>query len=170
MRTSSLYWDKELFLKEIRFEEPAKILEKITGQDKKGKTIEINKQYLLYKDLFGVQIESGSLRIIPVSLEDSLKFLNDFTAVHKKGPNLRFEIRNNIEALQYWLEWFSLEKPDLTAISGYLLNNELIRLSDSGPTTLSIKYKDKPENIFFIYKISFFAQKDHLFIILEKNI
>lgn len=170
MRQVRKEWDQELFDRLVVFTDKKKIMDKMGSMDVKDKTLEVNKTYALTKDLFGVKIENGTFRIVLVTPDDALNLYRDFVSVSVSSEGPVFEVKNNLEALLEVTEKYGLEKPDLSAVQGYILNNELVRFQQGDVSTLIFKYKDKPENIFYIYKFYFYRQGKNLLLIIEKNI
>ncbi|OHD55024.1 MAG: hypothetical protein A2014_08730 [Spirochaetes bacterium GWF1_49_6] len=170
---AEILWTEEFFnntVKKVDKEELFKRLKAETSEEEMHQ-VELNKDYPLFKDLFGVKIEYGMLRVQRIIMEDVLKLLSSFVKVIKAGSKHRFEPINNIEGIEFIAHRFGLEHPDKVAIEGYILNKELVHYFESPEYSyIMLKYKDNPENIFYIYKFYFTTIKDGLFLVIEKNI
>ncbi|OHD54594.1 MAG: hypothetical protein A2Y33_04290 [Spirochaetes bacterium GWF1_51_8] len=166
-------WTEEIFLsvnKQIDKDVLFKRLKEETSEEEIHQ-VELNKEYSLFKDLFGVKIEYGSLRVQRIIMEDVLTLLSSFLEIKKSGGKYRYIPINSIEGIDFAAHRFGLEKPDPQAIEGYILNKELVHyIEDKDYNYLMLKYKDNPENIFYIYKFYFTTIKEGLFMVIEKNI
>ena len=168
-----LVWTEEIFnsaIKQIDKDVLFKRLKTETSEEEFHQ-VELNREYSLFKDLFGVKIEYGSLRVQRIIMEDVLTLFSHFLELKKDGLKYKFVPINKIEGIEFAAHRFGLEKPDPVAIEGYILNKELVHcIEDADYNFLMLKYKDNPENIFYIYKFYFTTIKDGLFMIIEKNI
>ena len=169
---NKLKWDENFLLNHWKFADKDTVLERMKGQEKaEDFHFEINKQYPLYKDLFGVQIEFGSIRAVKIIITDAMETLDRLVEIIKMKEGLNFNVINDLDGMTWVAEKYQLEKPDVSAIQGYVLNNELIEfVNGDGYDFIKMKYKDSPENIFYIYKFYFSLIDNELFLIIEKNI
>lgn len=161
-----------MFEEVIRFCDISKILEKLNIKDKiENFTIDLLKTYPLFKDLFGVQIEFGTIRFIKISVDDAIEVLDALTTI-KTGSHHGYEIDpvNNISGVMNVANKYNLETPDEGSVSGYITNNELVRVIRDDYDAVSIKYKDKPENIYYNYKFFFTKVNGILYLVIEKSI
>ena len=166
-----LNWNEELFNLLIRFESSESLyrrLKKIT--EIKGVEIELRKNYSLFKDLFGVKIAYGFIRVQRIVLDDALSLINRFIFPKRNGKEYVLQPLSDIKFLEETARFLGLERPDHYSVEGYLMNGELVSIENNDMTVIRLKYKDKPENIFYIYKLSFMKKGNELFLVLEKNI
>jgi hypothetical protein len=170
---AELLWTEEIFnktVKQIDKDELFKRLKAETSEEEMHQ-VELNKDYPLFKDLFGVKIEYSSLRVQRIIIEDVLKLLSSFVKLYKAGSHYRYDAINNIEGIEFIAHRFGLEHPDAKAIEGYIMNKELVHFFESPEYSyIMLKYKDNPENIFYVYKFYFTTIKEGLFLVIEKNI
>ncbi len=165
-------WNEEIFIKNWKFADLMIIMKKIMEKDSQDKIkLEINKHYPIYKDLFGVKIESGNILIKKSNIDEAIELLNLFIEIKQKSKNkFIFLPLNNFNGVVQIAEKLGLEKPEFSAVQGYILNNELVNFIREEQDFIKLKFKDNPENIFYIYKLYFFQYKNDLFLVIEKNI
>lgn len=165
-------WTEELFYQAIRFADKPKLLQKIIDPGLKDEKfqVKINHTYPLYKDLFGVPVEYGHLRLQKVLMKDALDILELFVSFERIKNRIVFFPKQNIDGIIELGIYLELEKPHRDSVQGYLINNELVKLEQEPETCIILKYKDSPENIFYIYRLSFLQYEDELFLVIEKNI
>ncbi len=168
----TMTWDESFFLNHWKFADKDIVMEKMKGNvNVNDFVIEINKLYPLYKDLFGVKIEFGSIKAVKVLIPEAMDTLTRLIQIRRKSKDeLSFEVTNNYDGMLWVAEKYELDKPEFSAIQGYILNNELIEFVSDGYDCIKIKYKDNPENIFYIYKFYFSMIDNELYLIIEKNI
>jgi hypothetical protein len=171
MKGKAMPWDSVLFSKLWKFADIKQIADKLKSGDPNEKLkIETNKIYTLYKDLFGVKIEFGQLRILKITHADTTYFLNKFIHLSRSGKRFQLDFICDLKNIMDITKKFNLEKPDLNAIKGYILNQELAHFIRSPYDIIQIKYKDKPENIFYIYQFYFILMNNKSYLVIEKNI
>lgn len=174
-KQKSYPWTEHLFKQFIHLVNKDWLIEKLKDADlentpeNNGK-IQINHPYTLYKDMFGVKIETGWFEIRKILMSDALKLLNNFVEIQKHRNKIKFKVIQNLDGIVQIANAFGLEKPDETAVQGYALNKELSFFETEPFSCLILKYKDKPENIFLLYRIYFAILQDELFIIIEKSL
>jgi hypothetical protein len=171
MAEKTLIWTTELFYETVRFADEVKLVELIqTSSGEKIRQIELGRKYPLYRMLFGVQIGSGQISIRQIIERDALALMEDFTVLRRKGKTVEPETRSDTEAMVRTAEKLGLEMPDRRVIAGYELNSELIRFLREDFDVIQFKYKDSPENIFFLYRLYFTRFHGGLYLVVEKRI
>ncbi len=167
-------WNEHIFNKLIHFVDKQWLLEKLKlanltpDTDNHGK-LQINHSYTLYKNMFGVMIETGYFEIRKILMKDALDLLNRFVSVHPQQKDVGFEAMQNVEGIIQTAESYSLETLNEEAVQGYVLNQELVFFEHLPFSSLIFKYKDNPENIFLLYRFYFSFLQDELFLIIEKS-
>ncbi len=165
-------WNEELFYQSIKFADKQALMLKIVDAENKEEKfqVKLNHHYPLFKDLFGVKIEYGNLRLQKILLNDALDILNTFISPVVKKNKIEFIPIVNVEGIEQLGIYLDLEKPHRDSIQGYIINGELIKIETEPQFTIIMKYKDSPDNIFYIYKLYFLEYLDELFLVVEKNI
>ncbi len=171
-RKVGIPWTEELFYELITFVDKNALARKMKDPEKQDEAtpIKVNEIYPLYKDLFGVKIQYGHLRIQKILLSDALDILNSFALLTKERDTYVVSPIVNIDAINELGVYLELERPDLESIQGYITNGELVNIKQDVKFVIQLKYKDSPDNIFYIYKIYFLQYLDELFLVIEKNI
>lgn len=174
MKRDGLVWTEELFYKNFRFITKEDLFKRLTtfSAGEEINEIEVDKTYPLFRDLFGVKIEFGFLKVCKIIIRDILEILNRFVDIYPQGKGYTFQPKAELSGLIQLTQKWNMETPDEEAIQGYILNKELVQIVEDkyGYTYIRFKYKDNPENIFYIYKFFFFQFKDEIYLIIERNI
>lgn len=173
MQGKQLVWNKDLFDKTIRLVERDELLKKISGgvDEDEISELELEKNYPLDKNMLGVKIEYGILRVQRCTIDEALELLDSFVIASLYKKHYEFEPIGNINKVIAITEKYKLEKPNLEAVQGYILNKELVKfIHTEDQCYIRLKYKDNPENIFYIYKFYFLTINNELFLCIEKNI
>lgn len=173
MKGKPVKWTEELFMNVYKFIDKKILFNRVQESletDEELIELELNKDYVLSQDLFGVKIENGLLRIQKIILDDVLEMLNELVQIRKYREEYQFHPIQNPEMVVVMTRRLGLELPDLDAIQGYIINHELVNFITRDYYVLQMKYKDNPENIFYIYKLYFMHNKNELFLVIEKNI
>jgi len=164
-------WTEEYFRTLIKLADEVKLLNTIRGTEKeKPFRIELGAKYPLEKDLFGVKIESGNISIQKIIMKDILSMMDNFLEIRKIGSGFDLIIKTDLTEMVMLTKKYKLELPNLDVIQGYILNHELINLVRGEHDYLQFKYKDSPENIFYLYKFYFTRIRKELYLVIEKNI
>ncbi len=164
-------WNEDIFNKLIHLATIEQVVNKIKGEDEIEVIIGEDKIYSLYKDFFGVKIEYGTVRITKINISMAIEMLSSFLEIKNiRDSSFTYSVKYNIPYLMEMASIYKLEKPKPQILKGYILNGELIQFKREAYDFLQIKYKDSPENIFYIYKFYFFKRNEELFMVIEKNI
>lgn len=173
MAKKTLEWNEGLFndliIKINRETLFNRIKESIESEDELEE-LELNKDYPLSKDLFGVKIESGLLRITKFIIKDAVDMLDLLVELTSDKRGYHFNPIQDIGHVVVMTRRLGLELPDVDAVQGYILNNELVGFTHEPFSFIQLKFKDDPENIFYIYKLYFVEINHELFLVIEKNI
>ncbi len=124
----------------------------------------IDTTYPLLKSLGGVSIEVGEVNLLPISLDEIIELFNNFIEI-LDNKTIFYNVIQNIEFLQIWLEKRGLKIPYAEYCDGYIYNNELVNYykDDLGIRILQFKYKDGIGSTFILYKLAFFKTIDKYF-------
>lgn len=172
MSRKAIAWTEDLFHKYVNFIDRNILFQRLKESLSGGELeeIELDKDYIVSQDLFGVKIENGLLRIHQIIVEDALRLLNNLSALEIKRGVCRILPKEDLNAIVEITKTWGLEMPDVNAIQGYILNQELVEIDDGEYTVFRIKYKDDPENIFYIYRFYFVEIENTMYLVIEKNI
>lgn len=173
MKAKRLLWTEELFrkiVKPIDIDRLSRRIRDSLGEEELPTEMDLDKNYILSQDLFGVKIENGLFRVTRCITEDAVKMFDDFVEIYESRKGLTFEVRQDFERLFDLAKRWGMELPDEGAVQGYIMNHELIHFMQGEYTVLQMKYKDNPENIFYLYKFYFTQIKEDLYLVIEKNI
>lgn len=171
MKKKKENWNQDLFKSNWLRADNNSVIERIKGNElQENFKLETNKTYTLFQNLFGVKIESGSIRLMKVSQDIAVDILNFFIGIEVKKGRMEYKPYNEFERVKKAAEKFGLEKPDLQSVQGYLLNNEFVQVFREEFDEIRLKYKDKPENIFYLYRLYFTEFRDQLFLVIEKDL
>lgn len=126
--------------------------------------LSINTPYPLLKTLGGVSIEIGEVNLFLINLNEIIELLDNFVEVLEK-KNISYNVIQNIEFLQIWLEKRGLKIPQADYCEGYIYNNELINFyrDELGITTMQFKYKDGVGSTFILYQLAFLKTANNYF-------
>jgi hypothetical protein len=167
-------WTEELFHKHVVFIDKSilfnRLKESVETGSEEFEEIELDKNYVITQDLFGVKIENGSLRISQIIMDDVLNMLNSMVEIVNVKRGVELRPIENIDTIIGLAKQWGLEEPDKEAIQGYILNKEMVRIDNTDHTTIVVKYKDNPDNIFYIYKFYFVEIDNSMYLVIEKNI
>ncbi len=120
--------------------------------------------YPLLKTLGGVSIEIGEVNLFQINLDEIIELLNNFVEI-SKNKTKTYDIIQNIEFLQIWLERRGMKIPQVDFCEGYIFNNELVNFykDELGVKTLQFKYKDGIGSTFILYQLAFFKTASEYF-------
>jgi len=185
--------DNNLFEDIFKLADPNYIIDRIKETEGESFEIEEGKIYTIYKNFFGVKIESGNIKLIKVVLSQIYDIISYFYIIkkgkkskkeknensknaqkdnkeNKKENNYIFLPKNNKDNILEFIKNYNLENIDFNVIKGYELNNEIVRIKKNGLTCIYLKYKDNPNNIFYLYQIYFTKYKEEYYLVIEKRI
>lgn len=167
-----LAWNENLFYKAMRLMPESVILERIrTSDDEHVDKIELLKPYPIYRDLFGVKIESGQISVRKIILPEALDLCSLYLVPELNGKTVSISVHTDLTEFVLTTKKYGLELPDLDTVSGYILNNELVTYYHFPDyDAIKFKYKDGPQNIFYSYYFSFSLIRDELYLVIQKEI
>ena len=161
-----IIWTKEL-LDEYNIFTDGKDLYK-WAQDNIDSNIEeflsVNIPYPLLKNLGGVSIEVGEVNLFQIDLNEIIELLNNLVEIYEDKISA-YNIIQNVEFLQIWLERRGMKIPQVDCCEGYIFNNELVNFykDESGITILQFKYKDGLGSTFMLYQLAFLKTASEYF-------
>jgi hypothetical protein len=173
MKGKLLHWSEEVFNKAIKRISKESLVNIIKEgmDDEELKHFELGRDYPLSKNMLGVPIEYGLLRIQHIALSDAIGLARNFVKPYYHNHRYELVPFEDLDALTRVCEKFNLEKPDPSAVEGYILNHELVKFVEGKEFDyIRVKYKDDPQNIFYVYKFYFAEIDNELYLVIEKNI
>ena len=126
--------------------------------------LSIKTPYPLLKTLGGVSIEIGEVNLFPINLNEIIELLDNFVEI-LENKKVAYDVIQNVEFLQIWLEKRGLKIPQADCCEGYIYNNELVSFykDELGITTLQFKYKDGIGSTFILYQLAFLKTANDYF-------
>ncbi len=156
--TESLLYKQKILADDVSVKS---MIQNFTDKDA-GNSLKVNSPYSLTKSIGGIPIEIGELVVLHTELEYVLSLLSDFVSIKKDG---KYEILQNIDAVENWTIANHLPPPNKELCDGYVFNNELVNFySEENIMTLALKYKDSPHTSYNLFKMGFFRSRDFYFI------
>ncbi|MCX7881889.1 MAG: hypothetical protein N2314_01565 [Brevinematales bacterium] len=159
-------WDRRLIQTVIRSATKHYLRERLGKTE--DENVEIGIEYPILKNLLGVQVEEGVLRIVHVSERFFQAFLQDLVGVHKVSGHWQCVGTNDVTVVQHWIERLGLEPLDTETVGGYVLNHELVEWIEEPFSGIQMRYRSGKTKLLVLYKMFFLISDSGIYIIIEK--
>ncbi|MGL4389126.1 MAG: hypothetical protein ACRCTJ_07025 [Brevinema sp.] len=160
-------WTKELFLNNFLLIDKNKVYQEINAfHTMYANKIVLNKIYPIFKEIGGVNIEIGYIKIMPILINYFVDLFNQLSVDKKHNF---FSVEQNFEILSKIIQKFHLEDANYSCCEGYILNYELINIVEiEGVTEIILKYKDSLVNTYILYKLAIINKNQDYFLVLQR--
>ncbi|URA10279.1 hypothetical protein [Thermospira aquatica] len=130
--------------------------------------IEVGVAYPLVKNILGVSIEEGTLRLFHVQERFLLAMLQDLIGLEKHADGWRCIGANDIVTVEHWAKRLDLEPVDVQSAEGYAINHELVEWISQPFSGIQIKYRSARSRLLVMYYLFFLISHGEYYIIIEQ--
>ncbi len=166
MRKRWSLWDKDL-LREVVVPATKQYLRERLGKTEDD-NIEVGVAYPLVKNILGVSIEEGTLRIVHVEEGFLLEMLGDLIGVEKHGREWQYTGTNDRAVVEHWVKRLELEPLDRQTAEGYAINHELVEWITAPFSGIQLKYRSAQSHLLVVYRLFFLISERECYIIIEQ--